>query len=150
MLTFKHILCPVDFSDTSNHALHAAIELAVQLNADLHLIHVYQYPAFTMPETDMAIPVDISLQDEYRQRLEDKLQKHAAENTTEALALSSSLLEGIPYQEIVNAAEKLNSDLIVMGTHGRSGLAHMLLGSVTERVVRTAKIPVLSVPIKTS
>lgn len=148
MITFKHILCPVDFSETSNHALHAAVELGQQLEADLHLVHVFQHPTITMPETDMAIPVDLSLQDDYEDRLREQLEKHASEFATSKLPISTSLMQGIPYIEIVEAAETLNTDLIVMGTHGRTGLAHMLLGSVTERVVRSAKVPVLSVPIK--
>lgn len=148
MITFKRILCPVDFSDTSNHALEASIELAIKLGASLHLVHVYQYPAFSMPESDLATPVDLSLQEEYRKRLEQQLETLRESYTDQELTVTASLLEGVPYIEIVRYAEESSSDLIVMGTHGRTGLAHMLLGSVTERVVRSSKIPVLSVPTK--
>lgn len=146
MITFKHILCPVDFSDTSNLALKHAEELAIQLGASLHLLHVYQFPAFNMPESDLATPVDLSLQDEYKTRLQEQLDQLVDQHRKDNLILTGSLVEGVPYAEIVGYAKEHDTDLIVMGTHGRSGFAHVLLGSVTERVVRSATKPVLSVP----
>lgn len=148
MISFEHILCPVDFSETSDLALHNAIELATKLSANLHLLHIYQYPAFSMPESDLAAPMDLSLQDAYKDRLIEQLEQLTAKHQTGKFTLTSSLVEGIPYVEIVAYANEHDTDIIVMGTHGRSGLAHMLLGSVTERVVRSASVPVLSVPTR--
>ncbi len=148
MISFEHILCPVDFSETSDLALHNAIELATKLSASLHLLHIYQYPAFSMPESDLAAPMDLSLQDAYKDRLIEQLEQLNAKHQTRKFTLTSSLVEGIPYVEIVAYANEHDTDIIVMGTHGRSGLAHMLLGSVTERVVRSASVPVLSVPTR--
>lgn len=148
MITFKLILSPVDFSETSTHALQTAIELASQLNADLHLVHVYQFPAFSIPEADLATPVDISIQKDYEKRLEQQLEDIHKKYSDSKVKIDSTLVEGVPYIEIVRTANDLKADLIVLGTHGRTGIAHMLLGSVAERVVRTSKIPVLSVPHK--
>ena len=148
MITFKRILCPVDFSDTSTHALETAIELAKQLNAEVHLVHVYQYPAFSMPEADLATPIDLSLQDDYARRLKQQLEALSNKHSDTDLDIGSTLTEGIPYVEIVETANEINADLIIIGTHGRTGLSHMLLGSVAERVVRSSTVPVLSVPDK--
>ena len=148
MNTFKLILCPVDFSGTSTHALETAIELAKQLNTKIHLLHVYQYPAFSMPEADLATPIDISIQDDYIKRLRKQLDDLCNKYSDSGIAIDSTLAEGVPYVEIVQAAKDINADLIVLGTHGRTGLSHMLLGSVAERVVRSSTVPVLSVPDK--
>jgi len=148
MIAFKLILCPVDFSDTSTHALETAIELAPQLNAKIHLVHVYQYPAFSMPEADLATPIDLSLQDDYVERLKQQLEDLCNKHSNKDLDIDSTLAEGVPYVEIVETAKKINADLIIIGTHGRTGLSHMLLGSVAERVVRSSIVPVLSVPDK--
>ncbi len=148
MITFKLILCPVDFSDTSAHALETAIELATQLNAKIHLVHVYQYPAFSMPEADLATPIDLSLQYDYVDRLKQQLEDLRNKYSDSGINVGSTLAEGVPYVEIVETAKKINADLIIIGTHGRTGLSHMLLGSVAERVVRSSVVPVLSVPDK--
>lgn len=146
MINFKLILCPVDFSATSTHALETAIELATELNAKIHLVHVYQYPAFSLPEADLATPIDLSIQEGYVERLGTQLAKLKDKYTSPALSISTTLAEGVPYVEIIHTAKEVNADLIIVGTHGRTGLSHMLLGSVAERVVRSATIPVLSVP----
>ncbi len=148
MITFKLILCPIDFSDTSAHALETAIELATQLNAKIHLVHVYQYPAFSMPEADLATPIDLSLQDDYVERLKQQLEDLRNKYSDSSISVGSTLAEGVPYVEIVETAKEINADLIIIGTHGRTGLSHMLLGSVAERVVRSSLVPVLSVPDK--
>ncbi len=148
MITFKLILCPVDFSDTSAHALETAIELATQLDAKIHLVHVYQYPAFSMPEADLATPIDLSLQDDYVERLKQQLEDLRNKYSDSSISVGSTLTEGVPYVEIVETAKEINADLIIIGTHGRTGLSHMLLGSVAERVVRSSLVPVLSVPDK--
>ena len=148
MITFKLILCPIDFSDTSAHALETAIELATQLNAKIHLVHVYQYPAFSMPEADLATPIDLSLQYDYVDRLKQQLEDLRNKYSDSGINVGSTLAEGVPYVEIVETAKKINADLIIIGTHGRTGLSHMLLGSVAERVVRSSVVPVLSVPDK--
>ncbi len=149
MINFKLILCPVDFSTTSTHALETAIELATELNAKIHLVHVYQYPSFSLPEADLATPIDLSIQEGYVERLESQLAKLKKKYTDDALnIINTTLVEGVPYVEIIHTAKEINADLIIVGTHGRTGLSHMLLGSVAERVVRSSTIPVLSVPNK--
>ncbi len=146
MITFKLILCPVDFSDTSAHALKTAIELATQLDAKIHLIHVYQYPTYSIPEADLVTPIDLSLQDDYVERLQQQLDDLYEKHSNSGVVVDSTLAEGVPYVEIVNTAKEIKANLIIIGTHGRTGLSHMLLGSVAERVVRSSIVPVLSVP----
>ncbi len=148
MNKFKLILSPVDFSETSTHALETAIELANNLGAKLHLLHVYQIPAFAISEADLATPVDVSIQEDYEKRLEQQLDDLARKYSNKGVEIDTTLTEGIPYIEIVETADEINADMIILGTHGRTGLAHMLLGSVAERVVRSSKVPVLSVPNK--
>ena len=146
MLDYKLILCPVDFSETSVHSLETGIELAKQLNARIHLVHVYQYPTFGIPEADLATPIDLSFQDDYLQRLQHQLDNLVEKYSGTEFLIDSSLIEGVPYVEIIHTAEAKNADLIVIGTHGKTRLSHMLLGSVAERVVRSSPVPVLSVP----
>ncbi|MFK8067533.1 MAG: universal stress protein [Gammaproteobacteria bacterium] len=148
MITFKLILCPIDFSNTSYHALDTAIELATKLEARIKLVHIYQYPVYSMPEADLPTPVNLTIQDDYEKRLQEQLEKVCVKYSNDHLSLESEIVEGVPYIEIVHAAKKINADLIVMGTHGRTGLSHMLMGSVAERVVRSSTIPVMSVPDK--
>lgn len=139
----KRIVCPVDFSDASAKATTYAAELARQLGAELHLLHVLPTVAYAMVAESYTVKPDLvrELKQEVKQRVED-LRASLASDT---LKVEASMVEGVPYKAIHEAAHKLNADLLVMGTHGRTGFAHLLLGSVTERVVRTSTIPVLTV-----
>ncbi len=148
MITFKLILCPIDFSTTSYHALDTAIELATKLEAKIKLVHIYQYPVFSMPEADLVSPVNLTLQDGYEEHMQKQLEDVCDKYSNDHISIESEIVEGVPYIEIVQTAKKINADLIIMGTHGRTGLSHMLMGSVAERVVRSSTIPVMSVPDK--
>ena len=143
MIKYRHLLCPIDFSDISNHAFQTAIDLAEQFKADLHVIHVFQLPASTFPDGIYSAPDD--MEDKIESQLLNRLDEFVKNNATPKINITTSLYEGIPHVEIINSANEINADLIVMGTHGRTGLSHVLLGSVAERVIRTSKIPVLSV-----
>jgi len=142
MPAIRRILCPVDFSEASEHALRYAADLASALEADLHVIHAYQLPVYAMPDgAMMAGPEALT-------KLTDDLQKQLdalVARVSAARRIETHLVEGVPHGEIADASKRLGADMIVMGTHGRSGLQHFLLGSVAERVVRTAPIPVLTV-----
>jgi nucleotide-binding universal stress UspA family protein len=144
-MEFKHILVPVDFSDPSKQALEWACELARRYGADLTLLNVYPVPGYVLPDGFVTAGPEILGEVEAKTR--ESLQEWAAiaasqdvTQTTIATALGQSS------SEIVRWAAEHKADLIVMGSHGRAGLALMLLGSTTDKVVRQAHCPVLVVP----
>lgn len=142
-MAFHRIMCPVDFSAGSSEALRVAAELARERDAALVLVHVWSPAQMTMGEGYLAPTV---IQD-----MVDGETAQLAKSKTEAQQLgvkevATRLLTGVPWDEIVSAARSDSAvDLIVIGTHGRTGLAHVLLGSVAEKVVRHAPCPVLVV-----
>ena len=144
MTTIKRILVPVDFSATSRAALWRAGELGSALGASLDVLHVLDLPEPRHMATEFYVP----LPPEYRDELRRGAEKHLEEWVGTASVppgVHRDLAEGAPAAEIVDYARTHGDDLIVMGTHGRSGVSRMLLGSVAERVVRTAPCPVLTV-----
>lgn len=142
MLNFRRILCPVDFSPTSQHAFDFAVELAARLGAEIKLLHVYQLPTYVMPDGVYEIPV--GFETGLRERLQVEITKFAASKSGAGVAITTELCEGLPFIDIVRVAKEYAADLIVIGTHGRTGFSHLLMGSVAERVVRTSDIPVIS------
>ncbi len=146
MLTLKRILCPVDFSDLSLNALRFAVELASTFQAELHLLHAFEgYDAISLnPETAL-IPMPQWLT-ELRQVCHEKL---AALPSADLAARCPSIVradrEGPAIHEILVYAAHEKIDLIVLATHGRTGLKHLLMGSVAENVVRSATCPVLTI-----
>jgi universal stress protein A len=146
MKPFRKILVPVDFSVQSERALSTAVMLARSYDARLTIVHVYEPIA-------LALPQGYELLGEAQlQRLFDELQRSLAEQKKlaqseggPALPVEAQLLHGFAASEVCNLAERDGFDLIVMGTHGRRGLSHALLGSVAERVVRLAPCAVLTV-----
>lgn len=143
MPEYRLILCPVDFSEASKQSFQTAVDLATRLNAEIRVIHVYQLPASALPDGVLETPTD--LEAVLEERIQKRLDAFVAENVTEGANVTTGLCEGVPYVEITEAAEEIDADMIVIGTHGRTGLAHLLLGSVAERVLRTSDIPVLTV-----
>ncbi len=145
MPEIRRILCPVDFSPHSDHAVDFAVELAQRLGAEVHLLHVYQLPVYALPDgAMMAGP-------EFTTKVTTELQKALGEvaKKVTAMTVQTHLVEGVPYREVVRMSEELKADLVVVGTHGRTGIRHFLLGSVAERVVRSSKVPVITVPLRT-
>lgn len=144
MPDIRRILCPVDFSPPSERALDFAIELGQRLGAEIHLVHVYQLPVYALPDGAMMAGPEFTTRvtTEMQRALTDLAEAKASANP------ETHLVEGVPYREIVRMSEELGADLIVLGTHGRTGIRHLLLGSVAERVVRSAKVPVITVPIR--
>ncbi len=139
--TFTRILVPTDFSDTSDAALTYATSVAAAFGASLHLVHVFEDPftAGTLAsEVYAPIPPEVRKQvlADLQTRLDARLP--AGGGTT-------AVLTGTTARAITDYAREQQADLIVMGTHGRGGMAHLLLGSVAERVVRTASCPVMTV-----
>ena len=143
MINLKTILVPSDFSGCSDAALRYGLELARRFDAKLHLLNVVQDPA-TQPwaAEGFAVPlyeVVEQWQVESEKRMAAMIPAADADRVTITTAVAT------PCQEILRYAAEHDVDLIVMGTHGRSGMSHILLGSIAERVVRHAPCPVLTV-----
>jgi universal stress protein A len=137
---FKHILVATDFGEHAKLAVEFALSLAAKFDAQLTLLHA-QYVAPPAYDVGVAWPVEAlgsAAQKALDQALAQAKQRYP---TTDAM-----LQVGYPADVIVKAAEKRSSDLIVIGTHGRRGVSRMLLGSVAEKVVRSAHVPVLTIP----
>ena len=137
MIAVKRILVPTDFSETSDAALKYGIGLAQAFSAQLYLLHV---PGETGVNFEADFPM-VQFENATQERLETLVSAQEAKQLRPEYALRI----GAPSDEIVRYAGYREIDLIVMGTHGRSGVAHMLMGSVAEKVVRTAPCPVLTV-----
>jgi nucleotide-binding universal stress UspA family protein len=148
MKLFEKILVATDFSPHATVAFQLALKLARVSEASLCLVHVYDLvPYATLPE---GIPMyDPGMLARLRADLTKQLTQ-AKESALKAgvSQVETRLVEGQAYREIVRVGEEWGSDLIVVGTHGRSGVAHLLLGSVAEKVVRKAQCPVMTVPMK--
>lgn len=147
MLPFKKILCPTDFSEPSYEAIKAAGELAYHFGSELCIVHVITpVPIIPMPMGPEPAAFNVSL---YEQELEASSKRSLEEvvNQLESKELKTRLiaLRGNPADEIVRTADEENVDLIVIATRGRTGLDRLIFGSVTEKVVRLAKCPVLTV-----
>lgn len=141
---WKKILCPIDFSDASRVALETASDLASRQGASLTLFHAYPVPGYTFPDGSFVASSKMleELAEQANRHLEEWRElatKAGAASVTAATAV------GEPAHEIVSFAEAQGMDLVVVGTHGRTGLTHALMGSVAERVVRKAPCPVLTV-----
>lgn len=134
MAGFKRILHPTDFSEASQFACAKAVELAKQCGAKLIVLHAFADPVSV--EGMWAIP-------DPRPELEEAMSMIAADEP--AIAVERVLRVGTPAEAIIGYAERHKCDLIVMGTHGRSGLSHLLMGSVAEQVIRKAPCPVMVV-----
>jgi nucleotide-binding universal stress UspA family protein len=147
--TITKILAPTDFSEDSARALEYAEEIARKFGAEIVMIHVDQplAPVIIAPEFGTAFDMGaVSRLAEEQRLLAQRELDTIASRLREAGLKSRGLLKvGAPFLEILTAAHSENADLIVMGTHGRTGLAHVLMGSVAERVVNRANCPVLTV-----
>ncbi len=140
-MKFERILFPTDFSDHAAYAQGYALSLAQQYKADLHIIHVVQLFSYVV-DFGMDNTVQYQAVQESLQKMMDELVDSLA---SEPVSITGELLQGDPVGEIIRTAREERSDLIVIGTHGRSALQHALLGSVTEKVVRKAPCPVLTI-----
>jgi len=149
MTHITRILCPVDFSECSRHALDEAIAIAHLYGACVTALHVFPEAIAADPFGGLPEFQPFRLTDRHRAHLIAHVQAFAAAEGAEARRITVALREGVDiHVEILEAAEEMKPDLIVMGTHGRSGFQHLMLGSVAEKVLRQARCPVLTVPRK--
>jgi len=147
-MSWKTILVPHDFSSSANHALAIARDEAKLHGAQLFLLHVIDLPGQLKPETVIvpdATGAPINLKDYAVAQAEQHLADLAARIGKDGVTAKTFIRLGKPEDEIVKFATEHGVDLITMGTHGRTGLAHMLVGSVAERVVRASSVPVLTI-----
>jgi universal stress protein A len=147
MLNLKRILYPTDFSQYSLAALPFAVGLAKQNNAQLFCLHVVEMPHEEYLLGDYMVPLNVPHvpEDKVLRTVRARLERFVAENLSEMEKVTSRVLVGVPFAEIIRYARDQSIDLIVMGTHGHTALAAMLIGSVAEKVVRKAPCPVLTV-----
>ncbi len=143
MASWRKILCGVDFGEASRLALEEAADLARRFGAELVLAHAFEPPPPMAADALVASP---DLVEQTRAELRRKLDGWAAEAGRRAgRPVRSHLASGEPARELVRLAREEGADLVVVGTHGRKGLKHLVLGSVAEKVVRAAPGPVLVV-----
>ena len=145
MISIKRILAPIDFSDCSDKALAYAAEFAEKLKAELICVYVVPDLSAAVPDAVMPVPIATPDLDEILQSARESVAKRMADKKLDGVTHRGDVRIGSASTEIVEAAKELQADLIVIGTHGRGPIAHFLLGSVAEKVVRTAPCPVLTV-----
>ena len=145
MQAIKTILHPTDFSESSKHAMTYAISFAQEFQAKLVLLHVIEEISsalyFDMLQAPPLTQLMVNIEKQAKQALDDVLPPELRGK----LPAEYILRKGVPFVEILNCASQVKADMIVLGTHGRTGLKHALFGSVAEKVVRKASCPVLSV-----
>lgn len=141
MIEIHNILCPTDFSEPSRTATNYALEFARGFGAQLHLLHVIEDPVLFIPALGGYVPDSREIEAFAETGLENWIFTEDAGN----VEITKRWVHGRPFAEILRDAEERDVDLIVMGTHGRGFLPHLLMGSVAERVVRHAPCPVLTV-----
>ncbi len=143
-LKIDKILVPIDFSEYSKMALDYSIEFSKRFNSELILIYVIEpivYPSdFGLGQIPIS-QVDFEIQS----RAEDELKKLIEDKVPSEIKASYIVKTGKPFLEIINSAKELNCDLIIIATHGHTGIEHILFGSTAEKVVRKSPVPVLAV-----
>jgi nucleotide-binding universal stress UspA family protein len=142
MTEFKRILVPTDFDEGADGALDLAVDVAKKYGASITLLHAYEVPLYVYSGVP-AVPADYWTP--IRNAASRRLEAAVADLEKRSPGAKAMLSQGAPWEQILQAAEETKADLIVMGTHGRRGLTHAVLGSVAEKVVRLSPIPVLTV-----
>jgi nucleotide-binding universal stress UspA family protein len=145
MLSLKIVLVPTDFSDASESALRYGKAMAEKFGAALHVVHVMEDLLAHAWAAEVYVSSMPQLRDEIEKESRLRLGALLTDAERKTLRAETALLAGNPFLEIVRYAKTHGVDLIVMGTHGRGPIAHMLLGSVAEKVVRKSPCPVLTV-----
>jgi nucleotide-binding universal stress UspA family protein len=144
VMPIQRILVPTDFSPSASQAIERAVDLAKLTNAEIHLLHAYEIPVGVgVPGVPLAIPPEFF--DQVRDASQHQLDEVAKRVAARGLKVQSHLTCDTPARAILDASEQIHVDLIVMGTRGRTGMKHVLLGSVAERTVRLSTCPVVTV-----
>jgi nucleotide-binding universal stress UspA family protein len=141
MLAFQRILTATDFTETSDRALEFALELARKFDARITIVHAYQIPAMGFADGGYIAGAEVAAQ--LATAAQNRLDAVIESKKTSGIPMTAVLREGVAWEEVNAMAKEIDADLIVIGTHGRRGLARALLGSVAENVIRTSMVPVL-------
>ncbi len=139
--TFARILVPTDFSPCSQDAMRYAVMMAKRFGASISALHVIETMSYAMTESLQWV----DLYAHVRTLVEPMMDELVRDLREKNLTAVGVVIQGVAYDEIIKKAKEGSTDLIVMGTHGRRGVRHLLLGSVAERVVRASPCPVLTV-----
>lgn len=146
MIDIHRVLCPIDFSDVSRRALDYALAIATRYESSVSLLHV----AAIVPTADSwpghSFPPSMILTEGDREAVLTSMRHFASIDSASIIPIQYEIAEGRAAAEILAKAEAMRADLLVLGTHGRSGFERLVLGSVAEKVLRKAACPVLSVP----
>ena len=145
MIAIKQVLFPTDLSDAAAEAQLYACALAEQFGAELHVLTVIQDMNLVSPDPNMPWAIPASSLVEVRSSLEASLLKIPSAEWSDQHVVHRSIRTGVPYLEVEKYAKEHDIDVSVVGTHGRTGLTHLLLGSTAEKIVRKAPCPVLTV-----
>jgi nucleotide-binding universal stress UspA family protein len=143
-MQFRHILAPTDFSEYSKKAVGSALELARKFGAKLTILHVVELPPYPV-EGYVPPAVNATFLDDLERQATQDLAQLVPEAESSNVEVVRLVAVGSPYRKIIETAEAEQVDLIVMATAGRSGFSHLVMGSIAERVVRTATCPVLTI-----
>ncbi|HSU40783.1 MAG TPA: universal stress protein [Polyangiaceae bacterium] len=145
---FRSILVPVDYSEHSKASVRYAAELAKNVGATLHVVHVWDRPTYASDAVLVRRPGEehCSLAELIQRNAENDMKDFLATLELGDVKLTHELLSGDPTAKLVEQLKGGGYDLVVLGTHGRTGLMHLLMGSVAEKLVRLSPVPVLTVP----
>ena len=150
MIEIKTILCPIDFSDHARRALDHAVAIARWYDSTITVFYVYAVPPPAAYSLELPPPVGMVLTQEDREQLTAAMARFAEAATGSGVPIEFAIAQGASAaNEILRQAGAMGADLLTIGTHGRSGVDRLLLGSVTEKVLRKAECPVLTVPRRT-
>lgn len=141
----KRILVATDFSESSEEAVTTAIAFARAFSAQIELVHVMVEPIYPLPAPLEVVTLPVDVERLYNE-VETQLGREVGRATAAGVVADKVILNGRPHVELVDYADKKRASMIVLGSHGRSGISHAILGSVAERVVHRAHCPVLVVP----
>lgn len=141
MLEIKNILCPIDFSESSQPALKYAVAIARRFGAKVCILYVSDVDDFNYD--DQTLVEDEEFNEAKAKEKKTKLINSIPEDIRNQIEIETKILTGVPYEEIVDFSIESGVDLIVMGTHGRTGLKHVIMGSISEKVVGKSPCPVL-------
>ncbi len=148
-MKIEKILVPIDFSDYSKSALRYAVNFAKFFNAEITLVYVVE-PVIYPPDFSMGQIAIPTVTTEFDERAKEELNKLAKNQIPSQVKVSTVIKTGKPFIEIIDTAAEVNADLIIIATHGHSGVEQILFGSTAEKVVRKAPCPVLTLrePVK--
>ncbi len=140
------IVCAIDFSEPSNHALAHAMSFAKRLGAKVIAVHAWQLPVYAVPDGIALFGPEVV--SEISEGLQEQLAKTIEAHRLEGVTLEGKLVAGAPVEAVLEVAKDAAAEYVVIGTHGRTGVARFVIGSVAERMVRYSHVPIIVVPAK--